>query len=960
MKIKRLFAVMLAACMAFSAGLINSSADEAAAPTASTKGNQTTIYVDQNVEYTFNNLTSDMEFGIIQDNGGKPATWGSAIVHYRYGKTGTHTEKLKISKAGTYHIAIWTSGWNYQFSQKITVYPAITITGNKVAGVGMNTTFKITGVKSDLEFGIFPGNEKGSITSYSMSDYAKINGDTSRTVNKTEPGYYVAAVWGSGWSFAAEFPFRVSDSVKAASLDKSTYNESETINVTTDKWGESDFFAIYNGSVTDITADTETVYSAANDPGKSVYTVDTTGWQPGEYRFVAFDSGDYTKDYISDIKFTIKEDKRATMDKTSYTTDEVITVKTKNWTYNEGYFIRIYKTPITGGYNSGFLADTYGVWAKKEYKFYPYNWEPGNYQLIAFEYQGWVKVNEINFTITEPAKKAYEISDGTLTANEEITLDLSQIAPEAPDGKLFVGWKTADGAATENNITLSAGDTLIAEFIDFNAQESVDFKITDTSVRTEKKTGLRFTVKLSDDFYNSLPNAAEYGAAVLPADIVNENSWAELELDKAYPYGDENYTAAKIPAERLFDTANGITSYTACITDITDAKLTRQYTVRGYIKYTDINGNERVLYTDYASANMYAAARKALENAALSENERGILNGIVEKVNAMQTEKYAGVEKITVTGSAETPNYYIYKLGENGISVRDVVINLGLDNPLEIVQLSDMHFNYLNAKDYAVKNPTVLSTNDVRTFGKNASSVSKARSAIDFARTADAVVLTGDTFDYLTYGGVELLYKEIWDVMPDAMVTMGNHEYLQKMQGVMPESLSAERRWEILKKVWKHDINYSSRVIGNKVMLIQLNNGEGKFYESQKAKLEADIALAKENGYAVLMFMHEPISTGNAADTAIDAIRKDDNSASGNYYSGQVGGPNADAATKAICDIIAANGDIIKGVFNGHQHADYYSEILAKTASGDSTVIPQYTLSGCIYGNGNALKITVK
>ena len=176
----------------------------------------------------------------------------------------------------------------------------------------------------------------------------------------------------------------------------------------------------------------------------------------------------------------------------------------------------------------------------------------------------------------------------------------------------------------------------------------------------------------------------------------------------------------------------------------------------------------------------------------------------------------------------------------------------------------------------------------------------------------------------------------------------------------MPESLSAERRWEILRSVWKHDIDYTSKVVGGKVMLIQLNNGEGKFYASQKAMLEADIALARANGYAVLAFMHEPISTGNASDTNITAIRKDDGSASGNYYSGQVGGPNADAATKAICDIIAANGDIIKGVFNGHQHADYYSEILAKTASGADTVIPQYTLSGCIYGNGNALKITVK
>ena len=954
MKIKRLFAVILAACMAFSTGLISSSAEDAA-PTISIKGNFSVLYVGQYVEFTFGNLTSDMELGILPDNDGNPGKWG--VKNYRTGKTGTHRETFKMTDAGTYHVAVWTTGWNFQTSKKITVEPTPVISGNKRVGVGMNATFNISGIKSSLEFGIFPGNDDGSIKSYSVSNYAAVNGDTSRTVSISEPGNYVAAVWASGWSFVAQFPFRVSDSDKTASLDKASYSEGDTITVTTDKWQENDFFAIYSGSVTDITADTEAVYSGKNDPGKSSYTVSTAGWQPGEYRFVAFDSGDYSADHIADTKFTIKQDKRATMDKTTYTTEETITVTTKNWTYNEGYFIRIYKKPISSGYNSNFVADTYGAWAKETYKFYPYNWEPGEYQLIAFEYQGWVKVNEVNFTVTEPEKKAFEITDGILTANEEITLDLAEISPDSPDGKLFIGWKTANGENAKSRVTLSAGDILTAQFIDFNNADSTDFKITDTAVRTEKRTGLRFTVQLSNRLCEALPSAAEYGAAVLPSDILNENSWSELELDKAYPYGDGSFTAAKVPAERLFDSENGSKSYTACITDITDEKLTRQYTVRGYIKYTDINGIARVLYTDYASANMYSQARAELEGGELSVSARSVLTGITETVKGIQNGKYAGADKITVTGNANNPNYYIYKLGENGISVRDVVIDLGLDNQLEIVQLSDMHFNYLNATDYKVKNPTVLSTNDVRTFGKNASSVVKARKALDFARTADAVVLTGDTIDYLSYGGIELLYKEIWDVIPDAMVTMGNHEYLQRMQGVMPESLSAERRWEILRSVWKHDIDYTSKVVGGKVMLIQLNNGEGKFYASQKAMLEADIALARANGYAVLAFMHEPISTGNASDTA---IRKDDGSASGNYYSGQVGGPNADAATKAICDIIAANGDIIKGVFNGHQHADYYSEILAKTASGADTIIPQYTLSGCIYGNGNALKITVK
>ena len=56
MKIKRLFAVILAACMAFSTGLIGSSAENAA-PTISIKGNFSVLYVGQYVEFTFGNLS---------------------------------------------------------------------------------------------------------------------------------------------------------------------------------------------------------------------------------------------------------------------------------------------------------------------------------------------------------------------------------------------------------------------------------------------------------------------------------------------------------------------------------------------------------------------------------------------------------------------------------------------------------------------------------------------------------------------------------------------------------------------------------------------------------------------------------------------------------------------------------------------------------------------------------------
>ena len=72
MKIKRLFAVILAACMAFSAGLIGSSAEDAA-PNIEISADPDYIYANQWIGYTFNNLTSDMELGIVTDAGGQPA-----------------------------------------------------------------------------------------------------------------------------------------------------------------------------------------------------------------------------------------------------------------------------------------------------------------------------------------------------------------------------------------------------------------------------------------------------------------------------------------------------------------------------------------------------------------------------------------------------------------------------------------------------------------------------------------------------------------------------------------------------------------------------------------------------------------------------------------------------------------------------------------------------------------------
>lgn len=934
----------------------------AAAPSISPSA--TTIFAGQSIRFEFSGLEDGLTFAVLpgKENGAIAAY--SPLLGYKALTSSTTSQTVSITTAGYYVAAIWKSGWNFVEQIPIVVKECPTLTSDSTnVAIGSNVKFMFSNVESGMEFGVLPGREDGSIASYSpIKGYKALNsGMNSQTVTMNETGYYVAAIWTSGWNFLAQLPITVSEYVKSAKIDKSEYYETDIISVTTENWSseDGDFFAVYDASVTDITVDTQAVYSSASEPGLESYDVDTAGWQPGEYRLVAFDSGDYGSKYIADITFTLYINKKVSIDKTEYTTDDVISVITNGWSVEGKEFIRIYPYPAKA-YNSGFVADTYGtVWGRDTYKFYPKEWTPGTYQLIAFEYTGWKVINSIVFEITEPEKGPYEISGNTLTVNEETVLDLSAAVPEPQIGKLFIGWREQSGQPAANNYSYPAGTVLTAEFIDYNAQEVTDFKITGKEIRTEISVGLRFTVELSDAFYALLPGAAEFGAAVIPSEILNENDWADLEIGRSYNYGGESYFSKIITAERIFDISDGAKSYTLCVTGISDEKLMRQYTARGYIRYTDINGIEKILYTDYASASVYATARAELGTDGLSEEKRIALENIVAVAEEIHDSYYSG-EKITVAGSPDSPLSYVYKLSDEGIYIREAVINAGLETPIEIVQLSDLHFNRLNDYDMLLKNPTVLSTYDMRTLAANGASAKQTRAAVDFARTADGVVITGDILDYLSYGNIEMMYKEIWDIIPDAVLTAGNHEYLQKMLGVMPETLSTEERWDILNNVWKHDINYFSKVVGNKVMLIQLNNGEGKFYESQIALLSADIETARENGYTVLMFMHEPICTNNAEDDSVLPIRVDSDASGVNFYNGQVGGYGADEATVAVCNIISSNADVIKGVFNGHMHNDYYTEISAHTESGERTFIPQYTSTGGFYNNGCAIKIIVR
>ncbi len=325
-------------------------------------------------------------------------------------------------------------------------------------------------------------------------------------------------------------------------------------------------------------------------------------------------------------------------------------------------------------------------------------------------------------------------------------------------------------------------------------------------------------------------------------------------------------------------------------------------------------------------------------------------------------EEFLAQRKITIIGTPDDLNGWVYQLGVGGIRVREAVIDSGRGGEtVEIVQISDLHYNKVNNRDLEEKNPSVMSTYEQRDFLSGGSSLANAEVCLRYASFFDQMVLTGDTLDYVSWGSLELLKESVWDKYPEALVALGNHDSVRVMglPNDVKDPTTRESRYALLQQHWRHDVYYTAKVVKNKVMVIQLDNSQNGFWDSQVPKLAADIETAREKGYTVLLFMHTPLNTANPAETCVQPISLRSKGGC-DFYTGCVGGEKSRGATREVWDLIMNNADVIRGVFAGHMHADYYTEMCAKTPSGEDRNIPQYVLSSAAYDKGYALKITVK
>ncbi len=579
--------------------------------------------------------------------------------------------------------------------------------------------------------------------------------------------------------------------------------------------------------------------------------------------------------------------------------------------------------------------------------------------------------------------QVYYTNSGTrIDFYADMTLDVTAVTHSEVSDKVFIGWTYEDGTVPETD-EFKNGEVLVANYVQIDLD--TEFFIEGAEIRTSGTPGLRFVVKKNDSVDEKLPTVEKFGSVIAPSAVLYDYpdlTEHDLELDIVYDYNGKKYNSYEVEAVNIYENMADGVRYTVVVSNMTADYYDRMYTVRGYVRFKDYNGVDRILYTDYYATRHINVAENILRDAkagkiTLSSEQIDYYQGIIDTVKAAIAEEFSG-EITTMGGSPDDPNSFkhVYEIGTTGLQVRDVNIYPSdyvegeTDRkPLVIMQTSDIHFNYTSDEDFEEANPSIMSTYLGRSAFKN--TVPAAERALRYSYMGDAMVITGDTLDFLSRGAMELANKHIFDVYPYALAALGNHEgtrVCQQPEGQKaPDTSTLESRHEILQENWTgHDILYSSQLVGDRVLLIQMDNGTAsRFWDDQVAPLTADLELARENGYTVLIFFHIPLRTYNPNETAVEQLPntsgRSDNSGARNFMTEGIH-ISANEATTQIFGLFKEYSDVIYGLFTGHTHSPYYSEFVVEMEEGTNNVtefIPQYTMTATAYSKGNATKIIV-
>lgn len=308
------------------------------------------------------------------------------------------------------------------------------------------------------------------------------------------------------------------------------------------------------------------------------------------------------------------------------------------------------------------------------------------------------------------------------------------------------------------------------------------------------------------------------------------------------------------------------------------------------------------------------------------------------------------------------PHYVMYRLKTTRQLVADINFDfgLGLEKPFMIGAVADLHLNVCNQEDRL--DDELVYTEQCRIWPENLKWAIPAAKALEACDFCDATVVLGDTLDYMSSGALNYTKANIFSKYPDALVALGGHDSTKQIQTGKPDLLPLEERLDILRAVWPHDIHYYSRELAGKIIAVVLDNSQSKYLPCQVEKLEADIKRAREEKKIILIFQHEPIISKNPKEYEVRAVIENH----GSHKTKKIGldpmiiggAERCDEITVKVYDLITKNADVVKAIFTGHWHSQFYSEVVASYEnSGEkiSTYIPQYVISGNPYHEAGML-----
>jgi hypothetical protein len=250
------------------------------------------------------------------------------------------------------------------------------------------------------------------------------------------------------------------------------------------------------------------------------------------------------------------------------------------------------------------------------------------------------------------------------------------------------------------------------------------------------------------------------------------------------------------------------------------------------------------------------------------------------------------------------------------LNITRTKIHLGLESPVKILHVTDIHLTYANEKD--TEEHHALMEKRFGVFNRHACEPDHTpreyfEEAIALAKENDALlVCTGDAIDIHTHGNLEVL-SEILEG-EDLMFSPGGHEHQRICKRTMEEPYPY---WETVRpqlesELSRFDLYFESRIIGG-LNVITADNSLDYFPRRTVDAFKREL----ERGLPIVVFFHDPIwdSLLNKKEAYHENIRL----------------TAEDYATSHEMIDLLLHHPLVITTFGGHGHKDEEREIDGKT-----------------------------